>query len=1047
MASAASVLPPVTEALSLLDVSFVNNEWHGTPATIRRSIQILVDHISVQNMQMSRVEDILAAFGNPTQQGGTVWSKLATKADLSRLEKLEAQVDSVLNDCAQLRSQQSAAAHARDDTASRLDLLREALGSLEARLGTSYAPDSSGCDQYGGAGAGRRGHGGGGGGAYSPSKLALAAAGGRGVPSVPTGSILDRISRLERRADALAEMGARAEDESSMLVGRLREMEPRIEAQLGHLRGDIKQALALAAASTRMEADVESSSRVKEAEKRLLARLQSVEAGLEGKIANLSAASGVALASELDKRLNGVYDHVDMQVQRLGSDVDRLARDKVDLASLEHYSQRVSALFENVAGGLADEVAALAGQLRSEVAGVGREVEEAAAKGQALQSTVREEAEGLRALSEQVKEAVAAVQESLSATPRMLEENRSLVRQAMSDSEQLQRAVAGLNSAMSSTSSALELQSHKLGQVGHKLAGLQQDVAGVKDTLFGGLAAAAAAAAGEYDSGGGGGGGPSASGSSLVAKIAALDRAVQDLHGLASGKADDALARDLERRLASLSRQADVTAEGLRSLSSTAFKRADEHASAIQRLTLAVTGNLEERPTTTTVKHLIETAALEVRERCDNALAPLWDAVRILQSGLRDAAGELKAVGAAVGGVQQAQTDARSKVATDRSSVMAALRKALDDEVGALRSQVEARLSGMEGDIRQAAEQLELHAQLQDRLTRLTTAVEEQLATQVAAWRTGTQQLRSELGGRVEAAAAGLGARLEAVEAESRRTAEDLQAVTDLAASKPGEAAVRELCGSLARSLARQELARYAEKDEMKWTVWLEEQSRHQSHLVTQGDLTSALETASRQIKQELDGTAMTRADELRRGFASLRGEVDARLRATGSKVEVQEMRVQDLETAVAACASKKEVEELVTSVIAARADRAGLEARLQQVAEEAGEAGAGLTVLRAEAVTRSEMNAELARKVDLAAYLAQGSARAAAANAGALVGAAAAALSPPPSPPRRAAREDRERDRDRAAGALDLAARAGLGSGAAAAARAVERLRLGGQA
>lgn len=43
-------------------------------------------------------------------------------------------------------------------------------------------------------------------------------------------------------------------------------------------------------------------------------------------------------------------------------------------------SQRISALFENVAGGLADEVATLAGQLRKEVAAVTRGVEEARAK-------------------------------------------------------------------------------------------------------------------------------------------------------------------------------------------------------------------------------------------------------------------------------------------------------------------------------------------------------------------------------------------------------------------------------------------------------------------------------------------------------------------------------------------------------------------------------------------------------------------------------------------------------------------------------------------
>lgn len=42
----------------------------------------------------------------------------------------------------------------------------------------------------------------------------------------------------------------------------------------------------------------------------------------------------------------------------------------------------------------------------------------------------------------------------------------------------------------------------------------------------------------------------------------------------------------MDRRVAGLSRQQDVTVESLRNLSATAFKRADEHASAIQRLTL-----------------------------------------------------------------------------------------------------------------------------------------------------------------------------------------------------------------------------------------------------------------------------------------------------------------------------------------------------------------------------------------------------------------------------------------------------------------------------
>lgn len=44
--------------------------------------------------------------------------------------------------------------------------------------------------------------------------------------------------------------------------------------------------------------------------------------------------------------------------------------------------------------------------------------------------------------------------------------------------------------------------------------------------------------------------------------------------------------REAERKLAALQRQADANAEGLRALTGGSFKRLDEHASAIQRLTL-----------------------------------------------------------------------------------------------------------------------------------------------------------------------------------------------------------------------------------------------------------------------------------------------------------------------------------------------------------------------------------------------------------------------------------------------------------------------------
>ena len=47
------MLPPAAEAVSLIDVAVVNHDWQNNPATLRRSIQILVDHIQYQSAQLS----------------------------------------------------------------------------------------------------------------------------------------------------------------------------------------------------------------------------------------------------------------------------------------------------------------------------------------------------------------------------------------------------------------------------------------------------------------------------------------------------------------------------------------------------------------------------------------------------------------------------------------------------------------------------------------------------------------------------------------------------------------------------------------------------------------------------------------------------------------------------------------------------------------------------------------------------------------------------------------------------------------------------------
>lgn len=56
--------------------------------------------------------------------------------------------------------------------------------------------------------------------------------------------------------------------------------------------------------------------------------------------------------------------------------------------------------------------------------------------------------------------------------------------------------------------------------------------------------------------------------------------------GGAVPQADDAALREVERKAAGTARQADANAEGLRTLTGGTFKRLDEHASAIQKLTL-----------------------------------------------------------------------------------------------------------------------------------------------------------------------------------------------------------------------------------------------------------------------------------------------------------------------------------------------------------------------------------------------------------------------------------------------------------------------------
>ena len=48
------MLPPASEALSLIDIAVVNSDWQNNPAALRRAIQILVDHVQYQSVQLRR---------------------------------------------------------------------------------------------------------------------------------------------------------------------------------------------------------------------------------------------------------------------------------------------------------------------------------------------------------------------------------------------------------------------------------------------------------------------------------------------------------------------------------------------------------------------------------------------------------------------------------------------------------------------------------------------------------------------------------------------------------------------------------------------------------------------------------------------------------------------------------------------------------------------------------------------------------------------------------------------------------------------------------
>ncbi|MEW5311875.1 MAG: hypothetical protein WDW38_003557 [Sanguina aurantia] len=899
------MLPPVTEAISLLDHAFVNHDWQNSPATLRRCVGLLVDHIQVHAVQLSRVEDILAAYGNPTQQGGTVWSKLAAKADLSRLEQLEQQVDNLLNDSSTAKSKQAEVGYRNDELNNRLELLRDGMASLEARLG-SAAP-TGGNPRLGGAGVGGRL-----GTASATAFNALAGSGGVGsqypaspprlVPGSGSGSAVDRIQRLERRLDNVGDAEACCE-----VLGRLRELEPRIELQLSHLRGEVKGALATAAASGRAEMEAEAGQRVKEAEKRLVVRLQGVEESFSNNLSALNSRLGGSIAGELDKRFVSVYDHVDFQVSNVRGELDRLSREKVDVGVMDHYTQRMSGLFEQVASSLNENSRALNESLGAAVGEVRTDMAVLQQRDGALHEFVQREVEAMRGIATQVTSMVGVVSESVARTPAALDEARTAMAQLTGEVDDIHKTLSGLQAATSLTGSGLEQQAQRVTALAQRLGQAQHEVRDVKAAVFG-----------TPTSGGITGADAGLPTGSLLLHVSEVNQRLSELAAALSCKADEGGLRDAERRLAALTRQVEGNSEGVRCLSSSTYKRVDEHASAIQRLTLAISSSMEERPTLVSVRGLVEGGAADVRERCESALLPLWEAVKLLQAGLRDCQGSTLGLAGEVGSVAQAQ-----------SALVGALRRAVDEEMGQLRLSLECRVEALAEEATAARAQMEVQAQLQDRHGALTTAVEDQLSSAVSGWRNAHATLRSDVGSRVDALTGGMADNVEALAVALNNALAELQALQLSCSTHISEPAARSLAESVSRGVARLEVSRAGERDEMRWRVWMEQYASGQQQAVGREEMQSALAACGMQALEDAQSACSASLVDVR---AVMRAELDSRLRGSGTKLDSLEARMEGVEVLVTAAANQQDLTQL-GALLEGKADRGLVEARLRQAA------------------------------------------------------------------------------------------------------------------
>jgi hypothetical protein len=756
----------------------------------------------------------------------------------------------------------------------------------------------------------------------------------------------------------------------------------------------------------KQEAEAEASARVLQSEKKVLARIQSVEEQLDSKTSAMASKVGTLLSSELDKRFQSLYDHIDNQVNSVRSDLDRLSREKVDMAALEAYTSRVTKLFEQVSSTLSDDTRAVSEQLAEKMGQTRLESQSLAANKadkkavEALEEAMAREETAMKLLAGQVREMMQNIHESLSAQPKVVEDlKRSLEKQQERQQEdlvQVHRSIAGLNSAITSTGTALEAQAQKASSLTQKLSQASSELSSLKAALYGSSCAPNQAYSVSYLE------------TSVMGKITGLEKHLTEMEAQLSARATSSELMESERKLALLQRQAEGLTEGLKNINAGTVRRIEEHASAIQRLTVAVTSNTEDRPTTAAVRNMIETASSESYGSLSSALTPVWDAVKTSQGSLRELHSDMKSVTKEIATLCNQQSDLRTRLSGEKGALVTLVQRAVDEEIGQLvRGQMETRILSLEESAQHCRAQLEVHAQLQDRQHALTSAVESQVSNQLAATRAASAALRTELMNKVEETKALLSKRLDVLDVFTKQQGEDVHSTKDQLHAKVGLTECKMIVEAGAKAAAKEAIDKHKEKEEARWNVWMAQFSGTLEGLCPRAELDASLVVLRKDILKAAEASYAPRIDE-------------ALSRASAARALASDLSDQ----------SKKEIERLRSETVEGvlRVREEGMEsvaALEQRAAEELVEAEMRL-VRRMEVdvdrlLSRVEFEEEMSKKLDVRVFLAS-SASASATAAASLLGVSKQIPGSHSQSPMKASRQHDVQERDLDQGGEDEA-------------------------